>query len=418
MRTYFILIGILISSVGRLSAQRACSSADYLQNELRNDPSLAGQVNRIEAFIQQQISKAQTTNTASRVYGVTIKIPVVVHILYHLPGENISDEKVFNQIDILNKCFRRSNADTINTPAVFKSRAADCEIEFQLAVSDPKRRSTNGIIHKYTPIVYWQADDQMKFSSQMGDDAWDAQNYLNIWVCNVRKVAGYSSVPGAAAEKDGVVIDYTVFGTNSSSGYEMGKTAVHEVGHWLGLKHIWGDANCGDDLVDDTPRQGSYNIGCPSGSRITCGNGPTGDMYTNYMDYTNDACINLFTDGQKERIRTLFAPEGFRHSILSSYGLSAPLIHESPLPDESPKWLHPQLYPNPATNELMLDVTYDSRWIGKIISVLNVYGQQAMQVPITSVLQKIDVSKLTPGLYFISVKKDDGSYIKQKFIKI
>ena len=86
-----------------------------------------------------------------------------------------------------------------------------------------------------------------------------------------------------------------------SSGYELGRTAVHEAGHWLGLKHIWGDADCGDDFVDDTPKQRSYNIGCPSGSRITCNNGPTGDMYTNYMDYTNDACINLFTEGQKDK---------------------------------------------------------------------------------------------------------------------
>jgi hypothetical protein len=417
MRTYVILIGILIFSFGQLAAQRACSSADYLQNELRNDPSLANQVNSIETFIQTQIARAQTTNTAARVYGFTIKIPVVVHILYHLPGENISDEQVYNQIEVLNKCFRRTNADTVNTPAVFKSRAADCEIEFQLAISDPKKRNTTGIIHKYTPVSYWYADDQMKLSAQMGDDAWDAKNYLNIWVCNMRKVAGYSSVPGGAAEKDGVVIDYTSFGANNTSGYEMGKTAVHEAGHWLGLKHIWGDANCGDDLVGDTPKQGDYNIGCPSSVRITCGNAPTGDMYMNYMDYTNDACTNLFTEGQKTRMRTLFAPGGLRYSILSSYGLNAPLIIESPLPDEPPRWLYPQLYPNPATNELILDIAYDTRWIGKIISVLNVNGQQVMQAQITSRLQKIDVSKLKPGLYFISANKD-GSYIKQKFIKM
>jgi Pregnancy-associated plasma protein-A/Secretion system C-terminal sorting domain len=418
MRTYFILIGILIFSFGQLAAQRACSSADYLQNELRTNPSLAGQVTRIETFIKQQIATAQIINASARVQTFTIKIPVVVHILYHLPGENVSDQEVFSQIDMLNKCFRRKNADSVNTPAVFKSRAADCEIEFQLAISDPKRKNTTGIIRKYTPIAYWQADDQMKFSAQMGDDAWDANNYLNIWVGNIRKVAGYSSVPGGPADKDGVVIDYTVFGTNSSSGYEMGKTAVHEVGHWLGLKHIWGDAFCGDDLVDDTPKQGDYTVGCPSGIRTSCGNTATGDMYMNYMDYTNDACINLFTEGQKTRMRTLFAPGGARYSILSSYGLSLPLIVESPLPEESPKWLHPQIYPNPATNELILDVAYDVRWVGKIISVTNVNGQQVMQLSITSRIQKIDISKIRPGLYFISAKKEDGSYIKQKFIKM
>jgi Pregnancy-associated plasma protein-A/Secretion system C-terminal sorting domain len=418
MRIYLLLIGLSVISIGQLAAQKACSSAVYLQNELHNDPSLSAQVNRIEAFIQQQITNAQTVNTTGRIEGLVIKIPVVVHILYHSPDENINNEKVYGQIDMLNKCYRRTNPDTANTPYYFKSRAADCEIEFQLAVSDPQRRNTTGIIHKYTPIVYWQADDLMKFSAQMGDDAWDAKNYLNIWVCNIKRVAGYSSVPGGSADKDGVVIDFGVFGPNISSGYELGRTAVHEVGHWLGLKHIWGDADCGDDLVDDTPKQSGYNIGCPSGARVSCNNGPAGDMYMNYMDYTNDACINLFTEGQKARMRSLFAPGGLRYSILSSYGLSAPLINESSLPDEPPKWLHPQLYPNPATNELILDVAYDIRWIGKTLSILNVNGQQVMKPMISSKIQKIDVSKLKPGLYFITAKKEDGSYIKQKFIKM
>ncbi|HLG39525.1 MAG TPA: hypothetical protein VI461_07645, partial [Chitinophagaceae bacterium] len=196
MRTYFVLLGIFIISVNQVAAQRACSSSSYLQNELNNDPSLAYQLNRIETFIQKQIADRQTINPAARLTQFIIRIPVVVHILYHQPGENVSDQKVFEQIDILNKCFRRQNADTVNTPAIFRSRAADCEIEFQLAISDPRRRSTNGIIHKYTPITEWKDDDKVKFSAETGDDAWDAKNYLNIWVCNLRKLAGYSSVVG------------------------------------------------------------------------------------------------------------------------------------------------------------------------------------------------------------------------------
>jgi hypothetical protein len=414
MRTYFIAIGLLIISLGELSAQRACFSYERLQSELAFNPTLPAELNNIETFIQRQLSKP----AASRLVGNVIKIPVVVHILYHLPGENINDQVVFSQIEMLNQCYRRKNADTVNTPSAFKPRAADCEIEFVLAKSDPQRRSTTGIIRRYTPVTEWQPDDQMKFSQQMGDDAWDSRFYLNIWVCNLRKVAGYSSVPGETPVKDGIVIDYTVFGLNSLSGYELGRTAVHEAGHWLGLKHIWGDAECGDDHVDDTPRQRGYNIGCPSSTRITCNNGPDGDMFTNYMDYTNDGCINLFTEGQKARMRTLFVPGGSRYLMLSSNGLSTPLIIESPLPDDAPTWLHPQLYPNPATNELILDVAYDIRWVGKTISVYNVNGQTVMQLPVTSKVQKIDVKKLPPGLYFLSVSKEDGSYIKQKFIKM
>jgi len=414
MRTYVLLIGAMIFSFIQTSAQRACFSADYLQISLRNNPSLASQVNKLEDFIQQKVAAAAN----SRLQGITYKIPVVVHVLYHLPGENISDEKVFSQLEMLNKCFRRTNSDTANTPAVFKSRAADCEIEFQLATSDPGKRSTNGIIHKYTPISIWQSDDQMKFTSQMGDDAWDPKSYLNIWVCNIKYVAGYSSIPGDSPEKDGVVINYSMFGPNGVSGYELGRTTVHEVGHWLGLKHIWGDAPCGNDNVDDTPTQSQFNIGCPSGVRITCNNGPYGDMYSNYMDYTNDACVNLFTEGQKKRMRALFAPGGVRNSLLTSYGLNAPLIHETPLPEETPKWLQPRLYPNPATNELILDVAYDIRWIGKTVLLINMNGQKVMEIQIASRTQKIDISKLVPGVYFISTRKEDGSYIKQKFIKI
>jgi hypothetical protein len=253
----------------------------------------------------------------------------------------------------------------------------------------------------------------------MGDDAWDAKSYLNIWICNLEQVAGYSSLPGGPDNKDGVVIDYPVFGTiNTMDGFDMGKTAVHEVGHWLNLKHTWGDADCGDDNVDDTPKQSSYNQGCPSGIHISCSNGPNGDMYMNYMDFVNDACMNLFTSGQKARMRALFAPGGIRNSILSSTGLSIPLLFETPLPDESPMWLHPQLYPNPATTEMTLDLAYDIRWIGKIIKVTNLQGQTVMQITISSKNQKINISRLQPGMYFINAKKEDGDFIKQKFIKL
>src|SRR6185436_7443681 len=121
---------------------------------------------------------------------------------------------------------------------------------------------------------------------------------------------------------------------------------------WLSLKHLWGDTYCGDDGVGDTPKQAGYNIECPGVINITCGNGPYGDMYMNYMDLTNDACMNLFTQGQKARMRTLFDQGGPRSSLLVSKGLNPPLTSEIELPEEDPKWLHPQLYPNPATTQL------------------------------------------------------------------
>jgi len=418
MKVKFTLFIILSFVFGQLAAQRSCSSHAYLQQELRNDPSIANKIISMEAFTHRKIA-SNTSSTLRTTGSNIIKIPVVVHVLYHTPLENISDAVVMSQINALNRDFRRLNADTVNTPAVFKSVAADCEIEFQLAISDPQSRATTGIIRKYSPIVYWQADDKMKFSSETGDDAWDPKSYLNIWVCNLDQIAGYASVIGGPVNKDGVVLGFPVFGTiNALKGYDKGRTTVHEVGHWLNLKHIWGDANCGDDLVDDTPKQAGFNQGCPSGIRITCGNGPNGDMYMNYMDFTSDGCMNLFTKGQKARMRVLFDEGGLRNSILFSKGLNAPLIAEAALPDEQPRWSQPQLYPNPATSEMTLDLAYDIRWIGKMITITNIQGQTVMEQSIISKNQKIDIRKLQPGMYFISSKKEDGALIKLKFIKL
>ncbi len=411
MKAGLILTLVLLAITGPLAAQRNCASAAYEKLVLQKDPSLAERIAAIESFAQQH-------NTANRGGATIIKIPVVVHVLYHFPEEKITDAQVQTQLDALNKCFRRRNADTVNTPARFKPVAADCEIEFQLALSDPRKRYTSGIVRKYTPIVRWEANDKMKFAAEMGDDAWDTKSYLNIWVCNLEQVAGYSSVMGGPENVDGIVIGFPAFGTTNTGSYNMGKTAVHETGHWLGLKHLWGDTDCGDDGIGDTPKQAWYNIDCPSGIHITCGNGPNGDMYMNYMDFTSDACMNLFTQGQKTKMRSLFETGGVRNAFLLSKGLNNPSIFESPVPEPDPKWLEVRMYPNPATNDLQLDLSYDPRWMGKTIFISNIQGQSVMNVTITSKIQHIDISKFKPGMYFLAAKKDDGESIKQKFIKL
>jgi hypothetical protein len=411
----FLLLGFILVIAGNIFAQRECETAIYQQSVGKNNPLLEQNIKAIENFIQQQkpATSARFTGTA------VIKIPVVFHVIYHHQAENISDAKILSQLKALNECFRRQQSDSAKTPAVFKLLAADCEIEFELATSDPHKRSTTGIIRKYTPVERWKADDLIKSSAQTGDDPWDPASYLNIWVCNMRGVAGFSSVVGGPADKDGVVLDYTVTGVNNKVGYEMGKTGVHEVGHWLGLKHIWGDENCGDDLVGDTPKQSTYSVGCPTGIRSSCDNGVNGNMYMNYMDFTNDACTNLFTEGQKTRMRSLFAPGGPRYSLLSSTGLDAPLYNEIPLPEEEgPKFLQPRLYPNPVNNELTIDISYDARWIGKTFQVISVQGQPILQITITSKIQKVNIGHLAPGIYFISFKKEDGETIKHKIIKM
>ncbi len=417
MKAKLALLIFCFTMAVHLQAQKTCGTAAYLESQLQSDPSQAAVLHQLENSILPYITEQNRANQRTSSNAV-IRIPVVVHILYNQPHENISDEQVMHQIETLNKSFRRQNADTANAPAHFASLAADCEIEFHLATSDPQRRSTNGIVRKYTPVKSWKADDKMKFSSEMGADGWDSKSYLNIWVCNLSRVAGYSTFPGGDPAKDGIVLGYSVFGTGGSGGFELGRTAVHEAGHWMNLKHLWGDEHCGDDGVDDTPKQSSYNTGCPATAKVSCGNGPYGDMFMNYMDFTNDACMNLFTKGQKARMRNLFLTGGPRHSILSSTGLNEPLILESPLPDEPPRWLQPHLFPNPALTEMTLDLSYDIRWLGKVISIFNQQGQVMMQFTVTSKVQQVNVGKLSSGMYYLAGKKDDGETIKQKFIKL
>jgi len=408
MKAGRILILLIVLFFNNQSeAQLHCITADYTREQVSQDTRQAAAIQAAELFIQRTLSAP----SANRLENGILKIPVVIHNLYHTAEQKITDEQAIAQLDVLNKAFRRQNADTVKTPAAFRSVAADCEIEFHLATSDPMRRSTSGIIRKYSPVTTWVMDDKMKSSATMGDDPWDSRLYLNIWVCQMDRFAGYSTVPGCDARLDGIVLGLAAFGAGQ-------KTIIHEAGHWMGLKHIWGDEYCGDDGVSDTPKQASYTVGCPSNIRVTCGNNPTGDMYNNYMDFTNDACMNLFTKGQKARMLSVFASGGVRNSLLNSAGLDRPMSYESPLPDQDPRWLQVKVYPNPVSNTLYLDFSYDVRWIGKTIFITNLVGQSINNVTISAKIQTIDVTNLKPGIYFLAAKNDQGVSIKVKFIKL
>lgn len=376
-------------TAGYLAAKRSAGGAEAKANA------------DAEHFSPKTILQRQVNDDA------ILRIPVVVHVLYNNASQNVSDAQVQSGIDALNRDFRRKAADTINTPLRFREMAADVQIEFYLATADPFGRATTGIVRKQCTRTAWMADDKMKFSSQGGDNAWDSRSYLNIWLVELAGGSGYASVPGSATATDGVVIRYNAFGTiNTNAPFQLGRTAVHEVGHWLGLKHIWGDAECGDDGVDDTPQQGFFTKGCPSGFRSSCGNGTMGDMYMNFMDYTDDACMNLFTEGQRSRMRQLFAADGPRASLLQSRGLGNPWMQEAPLPVGEAV-----LYPNPAQEKITVQV--GSSFIGKTLRLYNSQGQLQKEETVTSPQQTISVAHLRPGIYFLR-----ASDFLQKFIKL
>ena len=294
--------------------ERVCHTMGNLDRLMHEKPKMAQRMALIEKQTETYVRQVQV-NPAQR-SQLVVTIPVVFHILYNTAAENISEAQVMSQMDILNEDFRRLNADQDNV----WSQAADTQIEFCLASQDPNGNPTDGILRMPTNLTSFGTNDAMKFTSQGGSDAWPASDYMNFWVCDLgSNLLGYAQFPGGPASTDGIVCNYTATGSTgtASTPFDLGRTATHEVGHYLNLRHIWGDGGCGaSDFVDDTPDSDGPNYGCALGS-AACG---TTDMVQNYMDYSDDACMNLFTQGQSDRMNALFTPGGARASLVSSPG--------------------------------------------------------------------------------------------------
>ena len=315
MKNTITLLFCFLFSFAALAQQRNCSSMENLEYRKQQNPLLESKMLQIEAYTQAKIQQMQE----NRITGSIISIPVVVHVIYSNSNENISDAQIQSQIDVLNEDFRRTNSDANNT----WSQAADTQIEFCLASVDPSGNATNGITRKSSSTSSWGTNDAMKKSSQGGVNPWDASQYLNMWVCNIGGgILGYAQFPGGSASTDGVVIGPNYFGSSDkgsgfylSSPFNLGRTTTHEVGHFLNLRHIWGDGGCSvDDFVSDTPTSDAANYGCAT-SHVSCG---STDMVQNYMDYSDDSCMNLYTQGQKDRMRTILLPGGSRASLGAS----------------------------------------------------------------------------------------------------
>ena len=337
-----------------IAQSKKCATMTNLEKRMIQDPSLRQRMEESEIHTQKWIS----TNSDYKRTAQVITIPVVVHVLWNDSIQNVSDAQIQSQIDVLNKDFRFLNADTLDGMHPYRSRAADTRIEFCLATRDPNGNPTTGITRTQTSEVAWNAFDEdeadnIKSSANGGKDNWDPTQYLNMYIVKFDSVLlGFATFPEELATSpnlDGVVIRYEAFGTSGTAGlggFEKnmgGRTATHEVGHWLNLRHIWGDDSCGNDFVSDTESAEEANFGCPTfphKASNSCGTGSDGEMFMNYMDYVDDKCMNMFTSGQGERMTA--AITGPRSGLLTSLGCQTPLSVEN-----NSNLNEISIYPNP-----------------------------------------------------------------------
>ena len=284
--------------------RRTCGAMSVHHRLLELDPNFRLR----QAQLENATAMRMSLGVRAMRKAAPITIPVVVHVVYKTPAENISAAQIKSQIKVLNKDYRAKNADKSKVPPVWKGLVADVSILFALASKDPKGKPTTGITRTKTTRASFDTDDSVKSSATGGVNAWPANRYLNIWVCTLANgILGYAQFPGGPKKTDGVVILNTAFGTVGTAGapFNRGRTTTHEVGHWLNLRHIWADTeDCsGSDFVADTPNAAGPNYGKPKFPHVTCNNGPSGDMFVNYMDYVDDDSMFMFTTQQVVRMQ-------------------------------------------------------------------------------------------------------------------
>lgn len=429
MRLLFTILSLTISTLVIGQNIHRCGTIEAIAHREANNPGYSKAVDRTFEHVKHIISQ-KDVNDPNPIY----QIPVVVHVVYNTPQENISSDLIYSQIARLNRDYRRLNADTVDTRSEFLPVAADAGIEFYLAGVDPQGNPTGGITRTQTDRMDFAPDflgnglDEMKQSSTGGVDAWDTDNYLNIWVCDLLgdaslfQILGFAYPPATAPnwpanssasspEFEGVVVHYQVFGNDSPlatgplSIADKGRTAVHEVGHYLGLRHIWGDALFGDgcaedDGLDDTPNA-SANAGqvCNFNSN-SCADSPVDfpDMIENYMDYAEEECMNMFTQDQVDIMRSMLetartdladgtvAPSGIRDFIDAN---------------------KVTVYPNPSKGSFQIDVPTNMSL--KTISIFSVDGSLVHSISSvgSSGTIAIDID-LNSGIYLMQLQFEEG----------
>lgn len=411
-----IATALLLFISGKIFAQRTCASYEHLQEQMKNDPVFARKVQEQEKSFDHYIRQSQ----AKKGKPTTLTIPVVVHVVYNTAQQNISDAQVQSQIDVLNEDFAATNKDYNNYDAGYGTVKGDANIQFCLVQTR----------HVSTNRRSFVANDGVKKSQQGGDDAIDPMHTLNIWVCNLgQSLLGYAQFPGGPPETFGIVILYSAFGRGSQysllTAYNLGRTATHELGHCLGLRHIWGDAKCGNDFVDDTPLHDSPNYGCPGeGHRSLCTGTPL-EMWMDYMDYTDDRCMYFFSDGQVSRADFFFDSDPQLQSIITSSCTTT--TTSTLLTSSGPSTISGRtaggefnVYPSVTSGRVTIDFSTSENGVAEI-NVYNVSGalviRQRIAVAQGMNAKTIDLSNVQNGVYILQLAAGDMRSVKKLILQ-
>ena len=393
-----------------------CGSNEAIRQQMATDPVYA---KKVEALLKNKGNYSRNAKKGPHGSQVSITIPVAVHVVYNTADQNISDAQVQSQIDVLNEDFSATNSDYNNYDAGYGSVKGDLDINFCLVQ----------VIHRQTKTKSFGTNDNMKFNHRGGSDAVDPMHILNIWVCNLsQNVLGYAYYPGITPEKFGVVCHTKAFGRGSGynlfAEFNLGRTTTHEVGHCFGLAHIWGNANCGSDEVDDTPLHNTANFDCPEQGHLSTCTGTPLEMWMNYMDYTDDRCMYFFSDGQASRADFFIDTDPQLNSIVNSACTTTrqtnndiTITSNNGFNSQREKFNSVLLYPTITSGQLNLSVSNPVEGNAEI----NIYNQAGAlmikrQLFIAGKsLQRIDVSKLANGIYFLKFARGPNKETR-KFI--
>lgn len=398
-----------------------CGTNQRMNELMQKDPQLINRINAQEASIQQILN----TNANYRA-GSVITIPVVFHVLYANTTQNIPDTRIFEQLNVMNNDFARTNADAVNTNPVFAGVASATQIQFCLAKRTPAGAATTGIVRVPIPGAF-------PGNPHSVSPEWDHTRYLNIYIGDLGGLLGYANYPPGSTGNDHAVLTFDAVGGPNDPGtfnpYHLGRTATHEIGHWLNLAHTFDNGcggttanNCisGGDKVCDTPPTAANNFGCPPSSQNTCTEtspfpppytSNMVDMTQNYMDYSNDACMNLFTAGQAARMNAAITAS---RSLLATSMGCVPLSVEEVLSSS-----FASVSPNPSNGNFDLKLYFEQSLDINIL-VIDIAGKvlhrQHISVthPVTLPLNLLHLSK---GIYLLKIETDKGSLVKRLVIE-